>query len=1023
MALWCSREMTELEQGDAVRELLSSGIFDHEFYATVARLADQSPHDLAHHYLSHGVNDGLAPHPLIEFDYMPPPVRAARTEEHGASRLIAYLRSEPARMHPWGPLFDPRRLEPSAVDPLELLGNWPSGQALPVPEGFLGAPPTLQDAKDLLVNFVERHRNQFNAALPSRRSAWDRQGTREWVSRVTTDTESSTARVSVIMPVLNRAGVIGTAIESVLSQSHSNLELIVIDDGSTDETRDVIRTYAKADSRVRLLSGPHIGVAAARNTGLSQVKGDFVAFLDSDNSWTRRFLELSLRGLSAAPEAVAAHAGLRLHGDEGDVSYRGGPAQYDDLQIGNSIDLNVLVVRARSMTEAGLFDISLRRWVDYDLVLRLSKAGRLEYLPFIGCEYDNKTAEGRITQKETLHWQWAVREKHLIDWKAVRADCAMRVAERTSIVLVIAGSTGHTMNSVDGLLAGTGDDREVLIVDNGSRSSVGRKLVARYISEPRVRYLRLPVNNNFAVAANYGFSLSTGAQVAFLDSDADPRDGWLDALSRRKAETGAMAVQALLVNTDYTVQHAGYAFYDRVQLPCALFAGLTIDDANHADLGAVTAISASATLFDADQFADLNGFDALFANGLEDVDLCLRARQDLGSAAIFASAPDAIVVHHNDKPSASRQRREAENRRIYSSRWSQEHLPDDRERYRPLSLSVTGLAPLQGSAHPAAIPVLARSRTGTFDESGTAAPSLRWAIKTGVPSTRGGDRWGDIPFAADLSAALRTRGQQVVTDRHEAWNRPSAYLDDVVLTLRGRHRIPPQPGAANIMWVISRPDLITVEEVRSYDIVFAASSKWAEWMSEQSGQKIEPLLQATSPTRFRPDLPMVSVPDDLIFVGGSHGHEFGRAIVGMAIQAGAPLGLWGPGWSRFAPAHAVRGQYLDTEMLPNAYRSAKIVLNDHFPDMARWGFINNRTFDAIACGTPMISDVIEGVDMFDGAVVTADSVESMRDLVNDRSWQPSADKMLALAEMVRVEHSFEARAGRLLEAASSLLGL
>jgi spore maturation protein CgeB len=127
--------------------------------------------------------------------------------------------------------------------------------------------------------------------------------------------------------------------------------------------------------------------------------------------------------------------------------------------------------------------------------------------------------------------------------------------------------------------------------------------------------------------------------------------------------------------------------------------------------------------------------------------------------------------------------------------------------------------------------------------------------------------------------------------------------------------------------------------------------------------------------------------------------------------------LWGPGWSKFAPEGAVRGQYLDAEVLPSAYRSATIVLNDHFPDMARWGFINNRTFDAIACGTPMISDSVEGLEMFDGGVVVADTVERMRDLVVDRSWLPSASKMGELSELVRTEHSFDARARHLLRAA------
>src|SRR5699024_92739 len=121
-------------------------------------------------------------------------------------------------------------------------------------------------------------------------------------------------------------------------------------------------------------------------------------------------------------------------------------------------------------------------------------------------------------------------------------------------------------------------------------------------------------------------------------------------------------------------------------------------------------------------------------------------------------------------------------------------------------------------------------------------------------------------------------------------------LDDVVLTIRGRWPIPPQPGRVNIMWVISRPELVTVEEVLGYDVVYAASAKWAAWMTAQSGKRIEVLHQATDPERFRPDLERFELADDLIFVGAPRpveGGPYGRPLVGMAVQAEVPLGVWG----------------------------------------------------------------------------------------------------------------------------------
>ena len=88
--------------------------------------------------------------------------------------------------------------------------------------------------------------------------------------------------VSVILPVYNRAGWVARAVESVLAQTHRPVELLVVDDGSTDDTRRVIEGFG---SRLRLLEQSHAGAEAARNLGLAHARGEFVAFIDSDDVW------------------------------------------------------------------------------------------------------------------------------------------------------------------------------------------------------------------------------------------------------------------------------------------------------------------------------------------------------------------------------------------------------------------------------------------------------------------------------------------------------------------------------------------------------------------------------------------------------------------------------------------------------------------------------------------------------------------------------------------------------------------
>lgn len=105
--------------------------------------------------------------------------------------------------------------------------------------------------------------------------------------------------VSVVIPSYNRAYIVGQAIESVLRQTYENVEVVVIDDGSTDDTERVVRAF---DDRVRYIYQPNGGIAVARNSGIAAARGEFVAFLDSDDVWLPWKLEAQLAVLRQCPE-------------------------------------------------------------------------------------------------------------------------------------------------------------------------------------------------------------------------------------------------------------------------------------------------------------------------------------------------------------------------------------------------------------------------------------------------------------------------------------------------------------------------------------------------------------------------------------------------------------------------------------------------------------------------------------------------------------------------------------------------
>jgi GT2 family glycosyltransferase len=115
--------------------------------------------------------------------------------------------------------------------------------------------------------------------------------------------------VSVVIPTYNYANYVGTAIDSVLAQTYAPLEIIVVDDGSTDDTASRLAAYG---DRIRVDHRKNCGCAASRNAGLRQARGEYVAFLDADDSWDPEKLERQIRAAIAHPDAVLIGCGFRL---------------------------------------------------------------------------------------------------------------------------------------------------------------------------------------------------------------------------------------------------------------------------------------------------------------------------------------------------------------------------------------------------------------------------------------------------------------------------------------------------------------------------------------------------------------------------------------------------------------------------------------------------------------------------------------------------------------------------------------
>ena len=182
--------------------------------------------------------------------------------------------------------------------------------------------------------------------------------------------------ISVIIPAYNAENTIGETVESVLNQTFSDFEMIVIDDGSTDATLEKLKTVR--DPRLRVLSQANLGSQRSRNRGLAEAVGEYVAFLDSDDLWTSDKLEAQLKALQAAPDAGVAYswtvfidgAGQFLrHGRH--ITVNGDALERllvsDFLESGSNP-----LIRSQALLEVGGWDESLSAAQDWDLYLRLA---------------------------------------------------------------------------------------------------------------------------------------------------------------------------------------------------------------------------------------------------------------------------------------------------------------------------------------------------------------------------------------------------------------------------------------------------------------------------------------------------------------------------------------------------------------------------------------------------------------------------------------------------------------------------
>lgn len=489
------------------------------------------------------------------------------------------------------------------------------------------------------------------------------------------------ALVSIIMPTYNRAAKIAEPIESVLGQSYRNWELLIVDDGSTDDTKSVVDEYIAKDPRIRYIEIKHAGVSAARDTGLQTAKGEVVAYLDSDNRWLPDYLLFMVNALSDTGSRCGYCALRRIdHDNHGAVSFRNEHFVYDKLIKNNFIDINIFVHRRDLFDELGGFDRHLKRWVDWDLILRYVRRHDPVEVPVALCDYNIQKKLNQITLEESPAFKFKVLNKHLIPWNTLEAELSGRTKGLVSVVIPVFNQLDLTRSCVDALLAmNAGEPFEIILVDNGCNGETRQGLRTLAESQPRVRVVQNYENYWFALGNNLGVAQSKGEYIVLLNNDTQVTPGWLAELIdplRKDSRLGVVGPK--LLYEDDTIQCAGIVFSNRSKIPYHIYRGAPSDAPYVNKQRQFQALTGACLAVRAEDYVKLRGLDPRFANGCEDMDFCFRLRFMRGKQLLYN--PRSVVYHYEGRTEGRNQAIQY-NRRTFVELWGDKVATDDTKFY------------------------------------------------------------------------------------------------------------------------------------------------------------------------------------------------------------------------------------------------------------------------------------------------------------------------------------------------------
>ena len=369
--------------------------------------------------------------------------------------------------------------------------------------------------------------------------------------------ESTAKLVSVVIPTYNRAAFIAAAVESVLQQDWPALEVIVVDDGSSDGTRAILD--AIADPRLRVIYQANQGRSRARNVALTVARGDYIAFLDSDDLFLPGKLSRQVAWLETNPDfgmVYTASDCIDTVGDRLGHTYRAdvGGDIYAEVAffLPVTITLPTVMLRREVLATVGLFDEEMSRFEDTDMWRRIAKRYRVGALPEVTCLVRTHADNALVGQDPAgivaaIDYYLAKVEREDADvpslirgagarrlceyyaaallavpafapfGEAMRQRAALLFRPKVSIIIPVYNGEDFLAEAISSALAQTYQPLEVIVVNDGSTDGGATARVARRFGG-RIRYIE-KTNGGVATALNRGIEEMTGEYFSWLSHD------------------------------------------------------------------------------------------------------------------------------------------------------------------------------------------------------------------------------------------------------------------------------------------------------------------------------------------------------------------------------------------------------------------------------------------------------------------------------------------------------------------------